>query len=126
MVYFRPQTLQYLWCNLQKVTTEIMKKKSNSNIPLSSSTKTNHSKEVEKENSELVSYHECCKANEKGEKIECMGLISLDDLCKENVEGVDMDDNGKCLVVMIKFVMEIVNVMTWRQMSQLKWIFIVW
>ncbi|GKD96075.1 hypothetical protein Tco_1379972 [Tanacetum coccineum] len=106
MVYFRPKTLHsaYLLANLQEATNELIEKKSNATTPMSSSSKINLSKEVEKVNSELVGYHECCKANEKSEEIECMGLIALDNICEENVEGVDMewDDNNKCLVVMNK------------------------
>ncbi|GKG25225.1 hypothetical protein Tco_0395853, partial [Tanacetum coccineum] len=76
---------------------------------MSSSSKINHSKEVEKENSELVGYHECRKANEKSEEIECMGLIALDDICEEKVEGMDMewDDNNKHLAVMDKVCIEV-------------------
>ncbi|GJW03590.1 hypothetical protein Tco_1562446 [Tanacetum coccineum] len=95
MVYFRPKTLHsaYLLVNLQEATNELIEKKSNATTPMSSSSKINLSKEVEKVNSELVGYHECCKANEKSEEIECMGLIALDNICEENVEGNDLESN---------------------------------
>ncbi|GKD80048.1 hypothetical protein Tco_1342669, partial [Tanacetum coccineum] len=106
MVYFRPKTLHsaYLLANLQEATNELIEKKSNATTPMSSSSKINLSKEVEKVNSELVGYHECCKANEKSEEIECMGLIALDNICEENVEGVDMEWDDKCFEVIDNFV----------------------
>ncbi|GKA06527.1 mitochondrial translation elongation factor G [Tanacetum coccineum] len=106
MVYFRPKTLHsaYLLANLQEATNELIEKKSNATTPMSSSSKINLSKEVEKVNSELVGYHECCKANEKKEEIECMGLIAFDNSCEENVEGVDMELDDKCFEVIDNFV----------------------
>ncbi|GKE07460.1 hypothetical protein Tco_1399478, partial [Tanacetum coccineum] len=105
MVYFRPKTLHsaYLLANLQEATNELIRKKSNATTPMSSSLKINLSKEREKVNSALVGYHECCKANEKSEEIECMGLTSLEDICEENVEGADMElDVNNGLVVIDK------------------------
>ncbi|GKA98218.1 hypothetical protein Tco_0826112 [Tanacetum coccineum] len=108
IVYFRPKTLHsaYLLANLlARKRQELIKKRSLRTLHQRSdhSLKINLSKEREKVNSALVGYHECCKANEKSEEIECMGLTSLEDICEENVEGADMElDVNNGLVVIDK------------------------
>ncbi|GJS09445.1 hypothetical protein Tco_0366241 [Tanacetum coccineum] len=108
MVYFRPKTLHsaYLLANLlARKRQELIKKRSLRTLHQRSdhSLKINLSKEREKVNSALVGYHECCKANEKSEEIECMGLTSLEDICEENVKGADMElDVNNGLVVIDK------------------------
>ncbi|PWA99023.1 auxin-responsive family protein [Artemisia annua] len=52
--------------------------------------KNNLSKGVEKENNELMGYHECCKENVNGEETECVELKVLDECCEKNVEGMGM------------------------------------
>nr|GEX06363.1 hypothetical protein [Tanacetum cinerariifolium] len=56
-----------------------------------------------------MGFDKACNENVNSKKIECIGLTTLAHICKENVEGLDMelDDKNKCLVVVDSIVVKI-------------------
>ncbi|GJT81496.1 hypothetical protein Tco_1055838 [Tanacetum coccineum] len=109
---YNPKSLfdAYHLAKWQESMNDIMRK--NSSTSLSSSSKTDHSKEVKEDNIELE-FRGDGKGNEgqsRGEEINKFGVKVFDVLCEEQVEGIGMKSkgsvelDGKCLEDIDNFV----------------------